>query len=178
MQMLKAYRSLTAEQKEILKARRVETERPAEELVTLLRGLALYDSKADKLRTRFGCGAGIGFVLAFASIFLGAVLPFAFVLTLLLVGLHVGLLHLFGISREQGFRKDGGVVVTASLGISSLAALIIYPIIAGEFDPTSPYAAIPLTILPATVASLLGNLAEGSRNHGDVSFYRHAIFKP
>jgi quinol-cytochrome oxidoreductase complex cytochrome b subunit len=103
------------------------------------------------------------------------ILPLA---ALLLAGIHVGLLHLLGFSRQKSVRRDGGTMTGAALGAASLGALVIYPVIAGRFDPTSPYAVVPLTMLPVATASLLGTLAEGSRLHGvSTSYYRRGIYR-
>jgi hypothetical protein len=63
------YRSLTPEQKEILRTKQVDLNKPREEVMALLNPLALFDRSSDKLRTRFGCTAAICFVVAFVSFF-------------------------------------------------------------------------------------------------------------
>lgn len=63
MQMLKAYRSLTAEQKQILNNKRLTLNRPIEETLALLRPLAECDTLADQSRTKLGCTFGLGIVL-------------------------------------------------------------------------------------------------------------------
>jgi quinol-cytochrome oxidoreductase complex cytochrome b subunit len=103
------------------------------------------------------------------------VLPLA---VLLLVGIHVGMLHLLGLSRQEPVRRDGGVMIGAALGVASLGALIIYPVIAGRFDPASPYAVVPLTMLPVATAYLLSTLAEGGRLRGiSTPYYRRGIYR-
>jgi quinol-cytochrome oxidoreductase complex cytochrome b subunit len=97
---------------------------------------------------------------------------------LLLVGIHVGLLHLLGFSRQEPVRRDGGIVSGAALGGASLVALIIYPVITGRFDPASPYAVVPLTMLPVATAYLLSTLAEGGRLRGvGTPYYRRGIYR-
>ena len=69
-------------------------------------------------------------------------------------------------------------MIGAALGVASLGALIIYPLIAGRFDPASPYAVVPLTILPVAIAYLLSTLAEGGRPHGvSTPYYRRGIYR-
>jgi hypothetical protein len=79
------YRSLTPEQQAILKSKQVDLNRPVEELMTLLKPLALYDRAADKLRTRLGCSSAVLFVLSFVSLFFLAALPFGWVFVVLLL---------------------------------------------------------------------------------------------
>jgi hypothetical protein len=62
MQVLKAYRSLSAEQKQILSSKQVDLNRPVEELLALLRPLATCDTLTDKARTPLGCTFGLGIV--------------------------------------------------------------------------------------------------------------------
>lgn len=67
MNVLRAYRSLNAEQKRILRDKRVDLNRPVDELLALLRPLAQCDTLADKARKSLGCSAGaalLGVVLA------------------------------------------------------------------------------------------------------------------
>lgn len=87
-----SYRSLTAEQKEILKSKRIEMERPVAELLALLKPLAAYDKGADKLRTKFGCGSALAFVFAFASLFVMGLVPAGYILPIAFVVVAVGLL--------------------------------------------------------------------------------------
>jgi hypothetical protein len=66
MKVWTAYRSLGAEQKQILKAKKVELDRPIDEILALLKPLAACDKLADKSRTKMGCSFGIGIVLLIA----------------------------------------------------------------------------------------------------------------
>ena len=66
MLMLKAYRSLTAEQKQILSDKRLKSNRPIDETLALLRPLAECDSLADKSRTKLGCTLGLSIVALIA----------------------------------------------------------------------------------------------------------------
>ncbi|HYC89519.1 MAG TPA: hypothetical protein VEO54_09940 [Thermoanaerobaculia bacterium] len=51
----KAYRSLNAEQKRALRAKRIEMNRPAGALLEFLKPLAACDAMSDKFRTTLGC---------------------------------------------------------------------------------------------------------------------------
>jgi hypothetical protein len=64
MNVLTAYRSLGAEQKQILRDKKVDLSRPIDEILALLRPLAACDKVADKSRTKMGCSFGIGIVLS------------------------------------------------------------------------------------------------------------------
>ena len=58
-----AYRSLSAEQKHILRSKKIDLSRPIDEILTLLKPLAACDKLADKSRTKAGCSFGLGIVL-------------------------------------------------------------------------------------------------------------------
>ncbi len=57
------YRSLSAEQKQMIRTKRVDLSRPIDEILTLLKPLAACDKMADKSRTKTGCWFGFGVVL-------------------------------------------------------------------------------------------------------------------
>lgn len=59
-----AYRSLSTEQKQMIRTKRVDLSRPIQEILTLLKPLAACDKMADKSRTKMGCSFGIGIVLS------------------------------------------------------------------------------------------------------------------
>jgi quinol-cytochrome oxidoreductase complex cytochrome b subunit len=88
-----------------------------------------------------------------------AVLPLA---TLLVMALHLLLLGTFGVSLPESVKRRGGPIVATTLGAASLALLVIYPILAGELDPASPYAVLPLTVLPVVVAYLLSGMVKSA----------------
>jgi quinol-cytochrome oxidoreductase complex cytochrome b subunit len=102
------------------------------------------------------------------------VLPLAI---LLVVGLHAGLVHRIGIKRQESIPQQGGMTVASALGGSSVVALVLYAILADDFDPSSPYVIVPLLMLAVSTASLLSTLAEGGEQRADTPFYRHAIFR-
>jgi hypothetical protein len=59
MDAWKIYRSLSAEQKQILSQKQLELNRPVDELLALLKPLAACDAVANKAQTRFGCTFGL-----------------------------------------------------------------------------------------------------------------------
>ncbi len=59
-----AYRSLSAEQKHILRSKKIDLSRPIDEILMLLKPLATCDKLADKSRTKAGCSFGLGVVLS------------------------------------------------------------------------------------------------------------------
>ena len=62
------YRSLNAEQKEILSKKQLDVDRPVDDLLVLLKPIAACDRIANKSQTRFGCTFGILIVLSFAAV--------------------------------------------------------------------------------------------------------------
>lgn len=66
MQAVKTYRSLTAEQKAILSAKRLDVTRPVDEILALVKPLAACDAMANKVQTKFGCASGIALVATIA----------------------------------------------------------------------------------------------------------------
>lgn len=74
MNVITAWRSLSPEQKSILRNKRLKLNRPIDELLALLKPLAGCDAMADKSRTRLGCSFGVAIALTIAAAFaLGAV---------------------------------------------------------------------------------------------------------
>lgn len=67
MHAWKTYRSLSAEQKQILSRKQLEVNRPVDELLALLKPLAACDTIANKSQTRFGCTFGIMIVMSIAG---------------------------------------------------------------------------------------------------------------
>lgn len=63
MKVVNAWRSLNAEQKGILRDKRVTLDRPVDELLALLKPLAACDAMADKSRSRLGCTFAIAMVV-------------------------------------------------------------------------------------------------------------------
>lgn len=83
---------------------------------------------------------------------------------LTLTGLHLLLLQFLGLSVPLGARRRGGYGVAALLGSGAILCLILYPILTGGFDPASPWAIIPFTVLPVVVAYLLSTMVSGGRD--------------
>lgn len=63
------YRSLSAEQKQILSQKQIELRRPVDELLALLKPIAACDTVANKSQTKFGCTSAVLFVVAFVALF-------------------------------------------------------------------------------------------------------------
>lgn len=68
MDAWKTYRSLSAEQKQILSRKKLEVARPVDELLAMLRPLAACDNVANKSQTRFGCTFGVLIVMTVAAV--------------------------------------------------------------------------------------------------------------
>jgi hypothetical protein len=66
MKVWTVYRSLGAEQKRILREKKVELDRPIDEILDLLKPLAACDKLADKSRTKMGCSFAFGIVAIIA----------------------------------------------------------------------------------------------------------------
>ncbi len=69
MNVIQAWRSLNSEQKSILRDKRLELNRPIDELLALLKPLAACDAMVDKSRTRLGCTFGVAIVLTIVAAF-------------------------------------------------------------------------------------------------------------
>ena len=68
MNVLKTYRSLTAEQKHVLREKRLDVKQSIGPLLEFLRPLGACDSMADKVRTKLGCTFGIAIVVLIVAI--------------------------------------------------------------------------------------------------------------
>jgi hypothetical protein len=68
MNVLQAYRSLSAEQKHALRDKKIQMNRPIGELLDFLKPLAVCDTMADAVRTKLGCTFGVGIVLTIAAV--------------------------------------------------------------------------------------------------------------
>lgn len=69
MNVVQAWRSLNAEQKQILADKRIEANRPVEELLALMKPLAACDTMADKVRTKLGCSFALAIVVTIIGFF-------------------------------------------------------------------------------------------------------------
>ncbi|MRR12659.1 hypothetical protein EG835_09420 [bacterium] len=83
---LKAFRSLSPEQKALLETKQVSGEYEPRSLIDLLRPIAEYDRLSDKARTPMGCSTAALFVLAFVLLVVAANVSF-FLLPLSLAAL-------------------------------------------------------------------------------------------
>ncbi len=71
-QALKAFRSLSPDQKALLETKQVSGEYEPRSLIELLRPIAEYDRLSDKARTPMGCSTAALFVLAFVLLVVSA----------------------------------------------------------------------------------------------------------
>jgi len=75
MSVLKVWRSLDPEQKQILLDKQVNVNRSVDEVLTLLRPLAACDALADKARTKLGCSFALAIVVTlFGSFWIAGML--------------------------------------------------------------------------------------------------------
>jgi hypothetical protein len=121
------HRSLTAEQKQILKTKEVTLERPVEELIAMLKPLAGYDRVADKLRTPFGCTALIAIVLSIVGLFFIGELAFA--------GAIVALLALYAVFAMAIWRWTRAIDLSNNLSGVAIPMLAVFR---EDFDPAHP----------------------------------------
>ena len=158
MNVLTTYRSLGAEQKQILRDKKVDLHKPIDEVLALLRPLAACDKVADKSRTKLGCSFGIGVVL---TIVLAFVLTGAgwSALTLLLIGslaivaIGLGVLYFFTrrIDLSNNFRDF---------------ALPVLTVFREDFDGAKPVR-LKLNLDPPTAAS---------KKTAESAPYKHGVY--
>ena len=122
MNVWTVYRSLGAEQKQILKDKKVELNRPIDELLALLKPLAACDKVADQSRKKLGCSFGVGIVAAIVLAFTGLLIPLVLVAAVALV---LGVLYFFTrkIDLSNNFRDF---------------ALPVLTVFREDFDPAKP----------------------------------------
>ena len=68
MSVIQVWRSLNAEQKQILADKRIDASRPIDELLALMKPLAACDTLADKARTKFGCSFALAIVVTIVGV--------------------------------------------------------------------------------------------------------------
>jgi hypothetical protein len=68
MSAWKTYRSLSPEQKQIVSQKKLELNRPVDELIALLKPVAACDTLANKSQTRFGCTFSVMLLLTLAAV--------------------------------------------------------------------------------------------------------------
>lgn len=129
MNVLKAYRSLTAEQKRALRRKRLEMNRPIGPLLEFLKPLAACDTMSDKVRTKLGCTFGITIAAMISAVIYFASLWTA-TGTLVVVGIAVlmigsGYLWMWtrSIDVSNNFRQF---------------ALPVLTVLREDFDPSQP----------------------------------------
>ncbi len=92
------------------------------------------------------------------------VLPLSLVL---FAGIHIALLQVRSTSVPIGAKQNGSKIVAAILGAISLGVLAIYKATASQFDFTSPWFVIPITILPIVAGYFFSNVLLGDRKTPD-----------
>jgi len=69
MSVIQVWRSLNAEQKQILVDKRIDASRSVDELLALMKPLAACDTLADKSRTKLGCSFALAIVITIVAFF-------------------------------------------------------------------------------------------------------------
>ena len=129
MNVLKTYRSLTAEQKRVLREKRLEINRPIGPLLELLKPLAACDTMSDKVRTKLGCtfaialGVLISSVIFFASLWTTVATVVVVALAVLMIGSGYLWMWTRSIDVSNNFRQF---------------ALPVLTVLREDFDPTQP----------------------------------------
>lgn len=130
MNVFKAYRSLSTEQKRTLREKRLEMNRPAAQLLEFLKPLAACDATSDKVRTKLGCTFALAIVATIAVVIVGFHDRWPPVLILVLVAvlaLTIGFGFLWswtrGIDVSNNFRQF---------------ALPVLAVLRDDFDPAQP----------------------------------------
>jgi len=80
---------------------------------------------------------------------------------LLFVTIHIALLQVHGTGNPAGVKQTGMNVIAAVVGAVSLGTIAVYRSTTTNFDFTSPWFIIPITILPVVVGSFLGQVLLG-----------------
>ncbi|MDP9194760.1 MAG: hypothetical protein M3P06_23945 [Acidobacteriota bacterium] len=158
MNVLTAYRSLGAEQKQILRDKKVDLHRPIDEVLALLRPLAACDKVADKSRTKLGCSFGIGVVLTIVLAFVltGAgwsALKLLLIGSLAVIAIGLGVLYFFTrrIDLSNNFRDF---------------ALPVLTVFREDFDGARPVR-LKLNLDPPTAAS---------KKTAESAPYKHGVY--
>jgi len=115
MNVWNAYRSLSAEQKHALSQKEIALHRPIDELLAFFKPLAAWDRMSDKARTPFGCGMGLGIVVAIVLFWvigrpMGLILSGLFLLAAIAAG--VAYFRMKSIDLSNNFRQFAVPVLT------------------------------------------------------------------
>jgi hypothetical protein len=125
---LRAYRSLSDEQRQIIEQKVVTIERPAAEAIALLQGIAACDAAVAKTRQSAGCSIGAVAIIALVSIFLIVGIPF--------IGIPLLLLCIGGvIPAIRLYRWAGRVDVSDNLRNTAMPVLAV---LRDDLDPQQP----------------------------------------
>lgn len=102
------------------------------------------------------------------------VLPLALLVTLLL---HAGWLRRAAIFQKPEHPSSKPFGSASVLAGGSVLLLVIYPLVAATFSPTSPFFLLPLLVLPASCAQLLNRIAGGAASPANVAdrLYRQLV---
>lgn len=87
------------------------------------------------------------------------ILPLAI---LAVLGFHLLMVHATGLASGAERNRGKGLSTAIALAAGSAALLILYPILTGEFAPSSPYIIVPLTVLPIALARIFATMIAGS----------------
>lgn len=158
MNVLKAYRSLTAEQKRTLREKRLEMNRPIGPLLEFLKPLGACDAMADKVRTKLGCTFGLGIVVAIVLVILFSNLgwgPLTLVAMAAFVAVLVGAGVLWGWTR--------GIDVSNNFRQFALPVLTV---LREDFDPESP----------VHISVDLSSATSAAKKTGEGAPYKHGAY--
>ena len=112
MSVVQAWRSLSAEQKQILVDKRIDANRSVDELLALMKPLAACDTMADKVRTKLGCSFALAILLTIVGFFVlinvaGFTVGVILALVLLAVAIALGFFYFWTkkIDVSNNFRQ-------------------------------------------------------------------------
>jgi hypothetical protein len=130
LQVWKAYQSLSAEQKRVLREKRIEMNRPIGPLLEFLKPLGSCDSMADKARTKLGCAFAVSIGLTIVTIVIGFHDRWAALPILLFV---VALVPTIAFGRAWSWTR--GIDVSNNFRQFALPVLTV---LREDFDPSQP----------------------------------------
>lgn len=130
MNVLKAYRSLNAEQKRALRDKKLDLNRPVGPLLEFLKPLAACDALSDKVRTRLGCTFALALGVAIVLVIVAFKERWPILVTLLLLAVVV---VMFG--SGYLWRWTRGIDVSNNFRQFMLPVLTV---LREDFDPAHP----------------------------------------
>jgi hypothetical protein len=129
MNVVQAWRSLNAEQKQILVEKRIDASRSVDELLALMKPLAACDTMADKVRTKLGCSFALAIVVTVAAFFVLTNVSFAVAV--------IGGLALLAIAGTLGFFYFWTKKIDVSNNFREFAVPVL-SVFREDFDATRP----------------------------------------